>query len=82
MGSLDRIYEQRSEHVPFESAPIQTKERGARLLSSTRTADVRRGNSAALELVYQVAEIIEGVENQAAEIEKTSSTASVQAKMY
>jgi chromosome segregation ATPase len=72
MGSLDRIYEQRSEHISFESGPIQTKERGARLLSSIRTADVRRGNSAALELVYQVAEIIEGVENQAAEIEKTS----------
>ena len=33
---------------------------------------MRRGNSAALELVYQVAEIIEGVENQAAGIEKTS----------
>jgi hypothetical protein len=72
MGSLDRIYEKRSEYVSFESGPTETKERGVRLLSSTQTANMRRGNSAALELVYQVAEIIEGVENQAAEIEKTS----------
>ena len=72
MGSLDRIYEKRNEYVSFKSGPTETKERGVRLLSSTPSANMRRGNSAALELVYQVAEIIEGVENQAAKIEKTS----------
>ncbi len=72
MGSLDRIYEKRSEYVSFELGPTETKERGVRLLSSTPTADMRRGNSEVLELVYQAAELIEGIEKKAIEIEKTS----------
>jgi hypothetical protein len=72
MGSLDRIYEKRSEYVSFESGPTETKERGVRLLSSTPTAGMRRGNSEVLELVYQAAELIDGMERKATEIEKTS----------
>ena len=80
MGSLDRFYDQPREYVAFESAPIRPnesapirpKERVMRLPGATPTADMRRGDGAGLDLVYQAAKVIEGLEDRATEIEKTS----------
>ena len=80
MGSFDRFYDQPREYVSFESAPIRPnesapirpKERVMRLPGATPTADMRRGDGAGLDLVYQAARVIEGLEDRATEIEKTS----------
>jgi hypothetical protein len=71
MGNFDRFYDQLSEHASFESDQTRPKERVVRLPSATPTADMR-GNDAVLDLVYQAAEMIQGIENHATEAEKTS----------
>jgi chromosome segregation ATPase len=72
MGNFDRFYDQPREYVSFESAPIRPKERVMRLPGATPTADMRGGDGAVLDLVYQAAEVIKGIEDRATEIEKTS----------
>jgi hypothetical protein len=72
MGNFERFYEQPSEYASFESDhPTKPKERIVRLPGATSTADMRR-NDAVLDLVYQAAEMIQGIENHATEAEKTS----------
>ena len=72
MGSFDRFYDQPREYVAFESAPIRPKERVMRLPGATPTANMRRGDGAGLDLVYEAAKVMEGLEDRATEIEKTS----------
>jgi chromosome segregation ATPase len=72
MGSFDRFYDQPREYVAFESAPLRPKERVMRLPGVSPTADIRRGDGAALDLVDQTAKVIEALEDRATEIEKTS----------
>jgi chromosome segregation ATPase len=72
MGNLDRLYEQPSDHVSFESDPIRPNERIVRLQGLTQTGDVRGGSGTVLDLVYQAAVVIKDIENQATEAEKTS----------
>jgi hypothetical protein len=81
MGNFDRFYEQPSEYASFESEQIRRNdeseqirpnERVVRLPGATPTADMRGGNGAVLELVYQAAEVLSLIENQAIEAEKTS----------
>jgi chromosome segregation ATPase len=71
MGYLDRIYDEPSEHVSFEPHPIRPNERVMRLPGATPTADTRGGSGTVLDLVYQAAAVIKGIENQAIEAEKT-----------
>jgi hypothetical protein len=73
MGSFDRFYDQPRENVAFESAPLRPKERVTRSQAGeSATADMRIGDGAGLDLVYQAAKVIEGLEDRATEIEKTS----------
>ena len=72
MGSFDRFYDQPREYIAFESAPIRPKERVMRLPGATPTANMRRGDGAGLDLVYEAAKVMEGLEDRATEIEKTS----------
>jgi chromosome segregation ATPase len=72
MGNFDRFYDQPREYVSFESAPIRPKERVMRLPGATPTADMRRSDGAVLDLVYQAAEVIKGIEDRANEIGRTS----------
>jgi TolA-binding protein len=72
MGSFDRFYDQPREYVAFESAPLRPKERVMRLPGESPTVDMRKGDGAGLDLVYQAAKVIEGLEDRATEIEKTS----------
>ena len=73
MGSFDRFYDQPREYVAFESAPLRPKERVTRSQAGeSPTADMRKGDGAGLDLVYQAAKVIEALEDRATEIEKTS----------
>jgi hypothetical protein len=72
MGNVDRFYDQPREYVSFESAPIRPKDRVMRLPGATPTAETRGDDTAVLDLVYQAAEVIKGIENRATEIERTS----------
>jgi chromosome segregation ATPase len=72
VGNFDRYYDQPSEYASFESDHLtKPKERIVRLPGAIPTADMR-GNDAVLDLVYQAAEMIQGIENHATEAEKTS----------
>ena len=70
MGNFDRFYDQPREYVSFESAPIRPKERVMRLPGAIPTADTRGGSGTVLDLVYQAAAVIKGIENQAIEAAK------------
>jgi hypothetical protein len=67
MGTLDRHHDQPGEQTSFKSDSIGSKEGVLRFASPT--ADARR-YAAGLQLVYQTAEVIKGIENQAIEAEK------------
>jgi DNA repair ATPase RecN len=70
MGSLDRIYNQPNEHIFFKSdLPVGPKEGIVRFRGATPTVDTR-GYDAVLDLIYQAAEVMKGVENHATEAEK------------
>jgi membrane protein involved in colicin uptake len=68
MGSLDRFY-QPSEQISFKSDHIGPKE-GVLRFSVASTAADTSGYDAVLDLVYQAAEVVKGIENQATEAEK------------
>jgi hypothetical protein len=68
MGDIDRFYDQPREYVSFD----RPKERVLWHLAAAPTADMRGGNGAVLELVYQAAEVVKAIENQAIEAQKTS----------
>jgi hypothetical protein len=72
MGNLDRLYDEPSEYASFEPHPIRPNERVVRHPNATPTPDVKAGNGAVLDLVFQAAELIKGIENQATEAEKAS----------
>jgi hypothetical protein len=72
MGNLDRLYDEPSEYASFEPQPIRPNERVVRHPNATPTPDVKAGNGAVLDLVFQAAELIKGIENQATEAEKAS----------
>jgi hypothetical protein len=72
MGSLDRFYNQPSEQIPFRSNPIGPKDGIMCFPVASPTAD-SRGYGTVLDLVCQAAEVIKGIENQAAETETISS---------
>jgi hypothetical protein len=72
MGSFDRFYDQRREYVAFESAPLRPKERVMQLPGESPTVDMRKGDGAGLDLVYQAAKVIEALEDRVTEIEKIS----------
>ena len=69
MGTFDRYHDQPGEQTSFKSDLIGSKE--GVLQFASPTADARR-YAAGLELVYQAAEVIKGIENQATEAEKVS----------
>ena len=58
-------------HEFCEPHPIRPNERVMRLPGATPTADTRGGGGTVLDLVYQAAAVIKGIENQAIEAEKT-----------
>jgi hypothetical protein len=68
MGTFDRYHDQPGEQTSFKSDLIGSKE--GVLQFASPTADARR-YAAGLE-VYQAAEVIKGIENQATEAEKVS----------
>jgi membrane protein involved in colicin uptake len=72
MGNLDRRYSEPSEYVSGEPHPIRPHERVVRHLGSTPSADMRAGNGAVIDLIFQASEMIKGIENQATEAEKRS----------
>lgn len=68
MSNLDRYYALPSEH-PLTADPIEPSEGVLRFPSSPPSAATRSCGDA-LDLVYQAAEVIKGVENQATEAER------------
>ena len=68
MGNLDRFYDLPSEH-PFKADPIEPSE-GILRFRSTPLSTATKGCGAALDLVYQAAEVIKGIESHANEAEK------------
>jgi hypothetical protein len=61
MGNLDRFYDLPSEH-PFKADPIEPSE-GILRFRSTPLSTATKGCGAALDLVYQAAEVIKGIES-------------------
>jgi membrane protein involved in colicin uptake len=72
MDNLDRVYGEPSEYVSGKPHPIRPHERVVRRFGSTPTADMRAGDGAVIDLIFQASEMIKGIENQAAEAEKRS----------
>jgi predicted S18 family serine protease len=68
MSNLDRFCALPSEH-PLKADPIEPSE-GVLRFPSTPASAATRSCGDALDLVYQVAEVIKGVENQATEAER------------
>jgi chromosome segregation ATPase len=73
MSNLDRFYASQREHS-LEADPIEPSEGVLRFLRTPPSA-ATRVCGAALDLVYQAAEIIKGLENQAIEAEKQAHDA-------
>jgi chromosome segregation ATPase len=69
MGTLDRYHDQPDQQTSFKPDPIGSKD--GVLQFAIPTADARR-YTAGLELVYQAAEVIKGIESQATEAERLS----------
>ena len=72
MGNLDRF--ENPSGRPFKADPIELSE-GLLRFPSTPPSTTTRGCGAALDLVYQVAEVIQGIENHANEAEKSFANA-------
>ena len=73
MSNLDRLYDLPSER-PLKADPIEPSE-GVLHFPSTPPSAATRVYGDALDLVYQAAEIIKGLENQAIEAEKQARDA-------
>jgi len=72
MGSLDRVEDLSGR--PFKADPIELSE-GLLHFPSTPPSTAARGCGAAIDLVYQAAELIRGIESHANETEKSFADA-------
>jgi DNA repair ATPase RecN len=68
MGNLDRLYDLPGD-PPFDADPIEPTERILRF-PRTPQPTATRGYGATLDLLYQAAEVIKGIENHVDETEK------------
>jgi Mg2+ and Co2+ transporter CorA len=72
MGNLDHLYHQQAERIPARSDEAElADEEVVHIGSAVATAPTRSHGAAALDLVYQAAEVINGIEDRASETEKT-----------
>ena len=71
MGNLDRLYDQSSDFA-LRLEPAEMADGVVRFPAASSPTATTRGCGAALDLVCQAAEVIKGIENYAAEAEKSS----------